>query len=70
MIGCLLVQERVPFRRAMGKELDVGGSGSEDRTNDYDTKITGKPDTTRHVLTVEWWDVLQTHLLSCTINTK
>jgi hypothetical protein len=28
------MQERVPFHRAMGKELDAGDSGSEDGTDD------------------------------------
>jgi hypothetical protein len=28
------VQERVPFRRAMGKESDASGSGSEGGTDD------------------------------------
>jgi hypothetical protein len=34
MIGCLVVQNRVPFRRAMGKESNAGGNGSKDRTDD------------------------------------
>jgi hypothetical protein len=44
--------------------LEIGGSAcwAEVETN---KKLFNQP-----VLTVEWWDVLQTHLLNCTINTK
>ena len=33
-IGCLVMQERVPFRRAMSKKSDAGDNGSKDGTDD------------------------------------